>query len=541
MGLVETFVGSCLGAANKLSAVESFLLTVTILVLTCAYIKNFSTGLKKGEKLPPTIFHLIPFIGSAVSFGKQPVTFLLDAYKTYGQVFTFTMFGEQCTYLVGSEAASLFLNSKNDELNAEDVYGSLTIPVFGKGVGYDVPHKELCEQKRLSKLGLTITRFQEYVGLIEEETVQYMKRYKGEGTIDFFHCMSELVIMTASRCLLGKEIRDLLDESVADLYHDLDKGFTPEAWLLPSWLPLPSFIVRDKAHKKISKLFRDIVAKRRKEPEKEMDTHNDLMHTYMTIPYKNGTYMKDHQVAHMCIALLMAGQHTSSTTAAWLGYFFCTNEEYRNKARDEVGDLMNGDTHLTYDKLKEMNFLDMCLKETLRLRPPLVTVMRKVRKPQKINGYTIPVGHNLCLSPAVNHIIDEDWNNPLTYNPYNFKQQITDTDASVENVTSKENHAPVADGSDDEETVKQMKGADGHVYSNDYIPASRSKYSYIPFGAGRHRCIGESFAILQIKTIFATLLREFEFERKDLPDIDVTTLIHVPKNGTVKYKRIQTL
>ncbi len=86
-----------------------------------------------------------------------------------------------------------------------------------------------------------------------------------------------------------------------------------------------------------------------------------------------------------------------------------------------------------------------------------------------------------------------------------------------------------------------MKGASGHIFSNDYVPAARNKYSFIPFGAGRHRCIGESFAILQIKTIFTTLLREFEFERKDLPEIDVTTLIHVPKNGIVTYKRIHAL
>jgi len=39
----------------------------------------------------------------------------------------------------------------------------------------------------------------------------------------------------------GKEIRSILDEKVAQLYMDLDGGFTAKAWLLPSWLPLPSF------------------------------------------------------------------------------------------------------------------------------------------------------------------------------------------------------------------------------------------------------------------------------------------------------------
>jgi sterol 14-demethylase len=48
------------------------------------------------------------------------------------------MFGNTCTYLVGSEASSCWFNSKNEDLNAEEVYAKLTVPVFGKGVAYDV-------------------------------------------------------------------------------------------------------------------------------------------------------------------------------------------------------------------------------------------------------------------------------------------------------------------------------------------------------------------------------------------------------------------
>lgn len=50
------------------------------------------------------------------------------------------MVGKTFTYLLGSDAASLLFNSKNEDLNAEDVYSRLTTPVFGKGVAYDVPN-----------------------------------------------------------------------------------------------------------------------------------------------------------------------------------------------------------------------------------------------------------------------------------------------------------------------------------------------------------------------------------------------------------------
>lgn len=58
----------------------------------------------------------------------------------YGPVFSFTMVGKTFTYLLGSEAAALLFNSKNEDLNAEEVYSRLTTPVFGKGVAYDVPN-----------------------------------------------------------------------------------------------------------------------------------------------------------------------------------------------------------------------------------------------------------------------------------------------------------------------------------------------------------------------------------------------------------------
>ncbi len=56
-------------------------------------------------------------------------------------MFSFTMFGTEVTYLLGSEASAEFWGSHNDDLNAEDLYANLTVPVFGKGVAYDVPHK----------------------------------------------------------------------------------------------------------------------------------------------------------------------------------------------------------------------------------------------------------------------------------------------------------------------------------------------------------------------------------------------------------------
>lgn len=56
----------------------------------------------------------------------------------YGDVFSFTMVGKTFTYLIGSDSSALLFNSKDQDLNAAEVYGKLVTPVFGKGVAYDV-------------------------------------------------------------------------------------------------------------------------------------------------------------------------------------------------------------------------------------------------------------------------------------------------------------------------------------------------------------------------------------------------------------------
>ena len=71
---------------------------------------------------------------------------------------------------------------------------------------------------------------------------------------------------------------------------------------------------------------------------------------------------------------------------------------------------------------------------------------------------------------------------------------------------------------------------------------SSEKFSYIPFGAGRHRCIGESFAYVQIKTIWSVMLRLFEFDLVDgrFPEVNYQTMIHTPLNPVIHYKRRTT-
>ena len=139
----------------------------------------------------------------------------------------------------------------------------------------------------------------------------------GFFSLDLFKAFSELIILTASRCLHGKEVRSILNEEVAQLYWDLDGGFSHEAWLLPPWLPLPSFRKRDAAHLKVKEIFYKAIRQRKA----SKDVEDDMLQTLIDAKYKDGRALTEDEIAGMMIGLLLAGQHTSSTTSSWMGFF----------------------------------------------------------------------------------------------------------------------------------------------------------------------------------------------------------------------------
>lgn len=480
------------GTGSGSSTSTTCVLLATMVVLAAAWLLRKWTQ-SRNEKLPPHIPSSIPFLGHAVSFGQNPVEFLLAASQKYGPVFSFTMVGKTFTYLVGSEAATVFFNSKNENLNAEDVYSRLTTPVFGKGVAYDCPNSLFLEQKKMFKTGLNISRFREHVHIIEDETMKYFQRWGLSGERNLFVAMSEVIILTASRCLHGKEIRDRLDESMAQLYMDLDGGFTHAAWLLPGWLPLPSFRKRDRAHQDVKRIFHEVIQQRRNSKKDE----DDMLQTLIDSKYKSGVHLSDDEISGMLIGLLLAGQHTSSTTSTWLLFFLAKHPEIQDAVVKEqkcVLNMSNTDKWLPldYDAIKELQLLDRCLKETLRLQPPIMTMMRMCKTPQTVLGYTIPPGHQVCVSPTTNHHMPSVWKDVGKFQPDRFLNAEA---------------------------------------------ANSEKFAYVPFGAGRHRCIGESFAYVQIKTVVSILLRLYHLELVDgyFPEVDFSTMIHTPKKPIIRY------
>lgn len=78
---------------------------------------------------------------------------------------------------------------------------------------------------------------------------------------------------------------------------------------------------------------------------------------------------------------------------------------------------MNGKDGLTFEELKEMNHLEHVMKETLRLHPPIIMMMRRVLQDVQFKGFTIAKGTLVSVSPILSHHLPHLWSNPEKFDP----------------------------------------------------------------------------------------------------------------------------
>jgi sterol 14alpha-demethylase len=370
--------------------------------------------------------------------------------------------------------------------------------VFGPGVVYDAPKKKRQVQFQTMANGLRTSRMKTYVKKIQQETEQYLKEHWGaNGTIDLYKSLSELTILTASRCLHGDDVREHMFAELQHLYHDLDEGLTPLT-VLWSRAPTPEHARRDKARKQLVELFGTVIRQRREHPERSDGT--DILSLFMEIVYKDGTKITEEEVTGLLIALLFAGQHTSCTTSTWTLLFLLHNPTILERVIQER-DSITGSyfDKLDLDGINQMELLHNCMREALRLCPTFIMLLRKAMKDIKIvidgETKTIPKGDTVVVSPTVSMRLGTTFKEPDTFDPDRF-------------------------GPDREEHKKP--------------------YAYLGFGGGMHSCMGQVFAFVQVKTILTVLLRDYDMklDSDKLPEIGYNDMVVGPRgNCKVHYKK----
>lgn len=181
--------------------------------------------------------------------------------------------------------------------------------------------------------------------------------------------------------------------------------------------------------------------------------------------------------------MMFAGHHTTQGTAAWTLIELLRNPEYLRRVYDELDEIY-GDTppgerpEYTFAHTRQMPLLENALKEALRLHPPLIILMRLVQNDFHIEEFEVKAGQTIAVSPAVSNRLADDFPDPDTFDPDRY--------------------------------LKPRQ--------EDLV----NRWTWIPFGAGRHRCVGAQFAIMQLKAIFSVLFQNYE-SRWPSPPTAITT------------------
>lgn len=151
----------------------------------------------------------------------------------------------------------------------------------------------------------------------------YFSKWGDSGEVDLKNELEHLIIMTASRCLLGRAVRDKLFDDVSTLFHDLANGMLPISVIF-LYLPIPAHRCCDQARKKLAEIFANIISSCKCAGKSE----SDMLQCFIESKYKDGRPTTDAEVTGLLIAALFAGRHISSITSTWTGAYLLRDREY---------------------------------------------------------------------------------------------------------------------------------------------------------------------------------------------------------------------
>lgn len=431
--------------------------------------------------------------GHLEEFRTDPIGLMQRVRAECGDVGYFQLAGKKVILLTGAEANEFFFRAADEDLDQAQAYPFMT-PIFGKGVVFDASPER--RKEMLHNSALRGDHMKSHAATIEREVHRAIENWGTDGEIDLLDFFSELTIYTSTACLIGRKFRDQLDSRFADFYHQLERGTDPLCYVDP-YLPIESFRIRDEARVGLVALVGEIMNQRIANPPTDK-SDRDMLDVLVSIRDEDGDLrFSADEVTGMFISLMFAGHHTSSGTSSWTLIELLRHPQIYAQVQQELDDLYADGQEVSFHALRQIPVLENVLKETLRLHPPLIILMRVAQGEFEVAGHAIDDGDFVAASPAISNRIPEDFPDPEAFDPGRY------------------------DKPREEDVIH--------------------RWTWIPFGAGRHRCVGAAFAAIQIKAIFSVLLREYEFEMAQPPDSyrndHSKMVVQLARPARVRYRR----
>jgi sterol 14alpha-demethylase len=416
----------------------------------------------------------------------DPVGLFERVHAECGEIGRFRLADKDVVLVFGADAQEQFFRAPDNTLDQAAAYPFMT-PIFGKGVVFDASPEE--RQQMLKNQALRGDMMRGHATTIEHEIRRMVADWGDEGEIDLLDWFAELTVYTTSACLIGPPFREELDNSFVGFFHDLERGTDAIAYVDP-YADIESFRRRDAGRAGLVEMVQGIVDRRRERgtvPREERDLLDVLISIDMSADHITGIF----------ISMMFAGHHTTSGTSSWALIELMRHPETLAAVVEELDDLYADGSEISFQALRSIPVLESVLKETLRLHPPLIILMRVVAEEIELAGHTIPVGTVVAASPRVSNRLAGDFPHPGSFDPSRYVDPRQDD--------------------------------------------LQNRWTWIPFGAGKHRCVGNAFAMMQMKAIFSVILRDYEFELAQPSDTyrdDVSKMvIQLEQPCRVRYRR----
>lgn len=181
---------------------------------------------------------------------------------------------------------------------------------------------------------------------------------------------------------------------------------------------------------------------------------------------QNGVVITDNEIKEQVDTIMFEGHDTTAAGSSFFLSCMGIHQDIQDKVVEELDSIFgNSDRPATFQDTLEMKYLERCLMETLRMYPPVPIIARELKEDLKLkSGYTLPAGATVVIGTYKIHRRAETYPNPEVFNPDNFLPEKC---------------------------------------------ANRHYYSFIPFSAGPRSCVGRKYAMLKLKIILSTILRNF--------------------------------
>ncbi|XP_064199080.1 cytochrome P450 4B1-like [Anguilla rostrata] len=207
--------------------------------------------------------------------------------------------------------------------------------------------------------------------------------------------------------------------------------------------------------------------------------------------------LSDEEIRDEVQTFMFAGHDTTASGISWILYCLACNPEHQQRAREEVLQVLEGKDTMDWEDLSKIPYTTMCIKECLRLYPPVPWLSRKLTKPMTFfDGRSIPEGSLVGASVYGIHRNSTVWENPEVFDPLRFLPENC---------------------------------------------ARRSPHAFVPFSAGPRNCIGQKFAMNEMKVATALILRRFQLAKdpERTPKLIPHVVLHSLNGIHLKIKRVE--